>query len=71
MEKIVTPRGTFKLEEYADHTWQKEEEINSQGFHYWFSKFTTNRDCRIEERIYIKQGKTPIQYKVLKMIEIF
>ena len=67
---ITTPRGTFKLEEYATHTWEKEEEINKQGFHYWFSKLTKTNDCIIDERIYIKQGKLPIQYKVLKMIEV-
>lgn len=67
---ITTPRGTFKLEEYATHTWEKEEEINKQGFHYWFSKLTKTTDCIIDERIYIKQGKLPIQYKVLKMIEV-
>ena len=33
MEKtIITPRGTFKVEEYATHTWEKEEELNKQGF---------------------------------------
>ena len=66
---IITPRGTFKVEEYEAHSWEKEEEINKQGFHYWFSKLTKTDDCIIDERIYIKQGKLPIQYKVLKMIE--
>ena len=32
---IITPRGTFKVEEYEAHSWEKEEEINKQGFHYW------------------------------------
>lgn len=67
---IITPRGTFKVEEYATHTWEKEEEINKQGYHYWFSKFTITNEYRIEERIYIKQGKLPIKYKVLKMVEV-
>ena len=65
---IITPRGTFKVEEYEAHSWEKEEEINKQGFHYWFSKLTKTDNCIINERIYIKQGKLPIQYKVLKMI---
>ena len=66
---ITTPRGTFKLEEYETFSNDKEVEINKQGFHYWFSKLTKTGDCIIDERIYIKQGKLPIQYKVLKMIE--
>ena len=67
---IITPRGTFKLEEYATHTWEKEEELNKQGYGYWFSKLTLTDEYRVEERIYIKQGKTPIKYKVLKMVEV-
>ena len=67
---IITPRGTFKVEEYEAHSWEKEEEINKQGFHYWFSKLTITNEYRIEERIYIKQGKTPIKYKVLKSTEV-
>lgn len=66
---IYTPRGTFKVEEYATHTWKKEEEINKEGFGYWFSKLTITDTFRIEERIYIKQGSMPIKYKVLKMVE--
>ena len=67
---IITPRGTFKLEEYATHTWEKEEELKKQGYGYWFSKLTITNECRIEERIYIKQGKLPIKYKVLKSTEV-
>ena len=66
---IITPRGTFKVEEYEKFSNDKVVEINKQGFHYWFSKLTKTDDCIIDERIYIKQGKLPIQYKVLKMIE--
>lgn len=66
---IITPRGTFKLEEYTTHTWEKEESIKKEGFGYWFSKLTITDTLRIVERIYIKQGKTPIKYKVLKMVE--
>lgn len=67
---IITPRGTFKVEEYAMHTWEKEEEINKQGYYYWFSKLSITNDYSIEERVYIKQGKTPIKYKVLKSIQV-
>lgn len=67
---IITPRGTFKVEEYATHTWEKEEEINKQGYYYWFSKLSITNDYSIEERVYIKQGKTPIKYKVLKSIQV-
>ena len=67
---IITPRGTFKVEEYATHTWEKEEELNKQGYHYWFSKLTITNEYSIDERIYIKQGKMPIKYKVLKSVEV-
>ena len=67
---IITPRGTFELEEYATHTWEKEEELNKQGYHYWFSKLTITNEYRIDERIYIRQVKMPIKYKVLKSVEV-
>ena len=66
---IITPRGTFKVEEYANHTWEKEEAIKKEGYGYWFSKLTITDTLRIEDRIFIKQGKMPIKYKVLKMVE--
>ena len=66
---IVTPRGTFKVEEYVTHTWEKEEAIKKEGYGYWFSKLTITDTLRIEDRIFIKQGKMPIKYKVLKMVE--
>ena len=66
---IITPRGTFKVEEYEAHTWEKEEELKKQGYGYWFSKLTITDEYRIEERIFIKQGKMPIKYKVLKRVE--
>ena len=66
---IITPRGTFKVEEYTTHTWEKEEAIKKEGYGYWFSKILMVDGLRIEERIFIKQGKTPIKYKVLKMVE--
>lgn len=69
-EKIITPRGAFEVEEIATHTWEKEEEINKQGYYYWFSKLTITNEYRIDERIYIKQGKMPIKYKVLKSVEV-
>lgn len=71
MEKtIITPRGTFKVEEYATYTWDKEEEINKQGYYYWFSKLTISNEYITEEKIYINQGKMPIKYKVLKSVEV-
>lgn len=66
---IYTPRGNFKVEEYAIHSWKKEEEIKKEGYGYWFSKLLMVDGLRIEERIFIKQGKLPIKYKVLKMVE--
>lgn len=67
---IITPRGTFKLEEYETFSNDKVVEINKQGYNYWFSKITTTNEYIINERIYIKQGKMPITYKVLKSIEV-
>ena len=67
---IITPRGTFKLEEYETFSNDKEVEINKQGYNYWFSKITTTNEYIINERIYIKQGKMPIKYKVLKSTEV-
>ena len=64
--KIITPRGTFEVEEYAAHTWQKEEQLNKEGFYYWFSKIEKD----YIDKIYIKQGKLPIKYKVLKSVEV-
>ena len=67
---IITPRGSFKLEEYETFSNDKVVEINKQGYNYWFSKITTTNEYIINERIYIKQGKMPIKYKVLKSIEV-
>ena len=67
---IITPRGTFEVEEYATHTWEKEEELNKQDYYYWFSKLTITNEYITEEKIYINQGKMPIKYKVLKSVEV-
>ena len=71
MEKtIITPRGTFKVEEYEKFSNDKVVEINKQGYYYWFSKLTITNEYSIDERIYIRQGKMPIKYKVLKSVEV-
>ena len=67
---IITPRGTFKVEEYEKFSNDKVVEINKQGYNYWFSKITTTKEYIINEMIYIKQGKMPIKYKVLTSVEV-
>ena len=64
MEKIITPRGTFKVEELSRFSIEKVEELNKEGYGFWFSITKIN----YIDKVYIKQGKTPILYKVLREV---
>ena len=66
MEKIITPRGTFRVEEFANYSHKKLDAITKEGYGYWFSNI--NLDQNYIDLIYIKQGTVPATYKVLRQV---
>ncbi len=71
MIKIITPRGTFEVEEILSYPNFIEiqtviENLHKEGYYYWFTNYTNNN--KLAQHIYIKQGQLNPQYKVLNEV---
>ena len=74
-DKIITPRGTFEIEEVSScKNWMELQNLttryNKEGYYYWFSHYEKNADGTIQHNIYIKQGQKNPQYKIIRTLLI-